>query len=141
MLGEMVRYCKEDLQLVVSIVSNGSKIQEGWMHTYASYIDMLTISIDSFDDSTNTQIGRAGRSDGKAQQTHLVRRVAELCAQFDVAFRINTVVCAYNKDEDMSAGIAELAPFRWKVFQVLALEGENLTADEAEKFRFYIGKC
>lgn len=125
MLGELVRFCKEELHLCVSIVSNGSKIQDGWMRQYAQFVNMLTVSIDSFDDATNTKIGRASRSTGQAQQTHLVSRVAELCMEYNVSFRINTVVCAYNKSEDMCDSIVELAPFRWKVFQVLALDGEN----------------
>jgi len=42
-----------------------------------------------------------------------------------ILFKINTVVTALNKKEDMSAFINELKPFRWKVFQVLGIEGEN----------------
>jgi radical S-adenosyl methionine domain-containing protein 2 len=47
-LGELVKYCKEDLQLNVSIVSNGSKITEGWFVRYGSYVDILAISCDRF---------------------------------------------------------------------------------------------
>ena len=37
-LGEMVRYCKETLQLPsVSIISNGSLIQENWFVKYGKY--------------------------------------------------------------------------------------------------------
>lgn len=36
-LGEMVRYCKEELQLPsVSIVSNGSMIKERWFKKYGT---------------------------------------------------------------------------------------------------------
>lgn len=41
---------------------------------------------------------------------------------------MNTVVTALNADEDMSPLINELRPMRWKVFQVLPLEGENCGA-------------
>lgn len=125
MLGDMVQFCKEELGLCVTVVSNGSKIKDEWMDKYAPYLDMLTVSIDSFDDETNKRIGRASRSSGTAQQTQLVKNIAELCHKHKVNFRINTVVCAYNKDEDMVDSILELGPYRWKVFQVLPLEGEN----------------
>ena len=40
-LGEMVRFCKETLQLPsVSIISNGSLIQESWFVKYGQYIYM-----------------------------------------------------------------------------------------------------
>lgn len=38
-LGEMVRYCKEELQLPsVSIVSNGSMIKERWFKKYGTLL-------------------------------------------------------------------------------------------------------
>jgi len=43
-----------------------------------------------------------------------------------VRFKLNTVVNALNWEEDMNDQIAALDPFRWKVFQVLLLEGENM---------------
>ncbi len=39
---------------------------------------------------------------------------------------MNSVICRYNYQEDMNAHIAALAPFRWKVFQVLLIDGENV---------------
>lgn len=37
-VGELVKYCKEDLQLPsVSIVSNGSLITEEWFQQYGRY--------------------------------------------------------------------------------------------------------
>ena len=38
---------------------------------------------------------------------------------------MNTVVCNYNKDENMVENIKKLNPDRWKVFQVLMVKGEN----------------
>ena len=45
---------------------------------------------------------------------------------------MNTVVNTYNWEEDMNENIAKLAPYRWKVFQCLLLEGENW-GENAEK--------
>lgn len=47
-LGELVRYCKEDLKLEsVSIVSNGSLIKEAWFAKYGHNLDILAVSCDS----------------------------------------------------------------------------------------------
>jgi len=44
---------------------------------------------------------------------------------FSHRFKINTVVNAFNWEEDMSDELEKLAPSRWKVFQVLVLKTEN----------------
>ena len=36
-VGELVRYCKQELRLSVSIVSNGSLIKEQWFMNYGKY--------------------------------------------------------------------------------------------------------
>lgn len=121
MLGKMVDYCKQELQLEsVSIVSNGSKITESWIKAHAANLDILAISCDSFNESTNIQIGRG---DG----THITQlyRVADWCREYGVMFKLNSVICKYNFDEDMNEHIARLQPYRWKCFQVLIVPGEN----------------
>lgn len=45
------------------------------------------------------------------------------CRKYNVKFKLNTVVNAYNWDEDMAAQVAALAAFRWKVFQCLIDKG------------------
>lgn len=58
--------------------------------------------------------------------------IRDWCREFGIKFKLNTVVCRFNFDEDMAARVADLAPFRWKAFQVLRVEGEN---DSAEALR------
>ncbi|KAK7017686.1 hypothetical protein R3P38DRAFT_3320437 [Favolaschia claudopus] len=80
-LAMLCRFCKEELGLEsVSIITNGTRVREGWMRVNARWIDVLGL---------------------------------------------NTVVCAHNWQEDMAAIVERLDPFRWKVFQVLLVEGEN----------------
>lgn len=135
-LGEMVRYCKEDLKLSVSVVSNGSLITENWFKKYGSYVDILAISCDSFNEETNRIIGRG---DGKRNHIEKLKELAKWCDQYYVLFKINTVVNTYNHEEDMVAEINELNPIRWKVFQCLLLEGENAGPDALRNAeRFYI---
>lgn len=125
-LGEMVRFCKQELQIEsVSIVSNGSMITDDWFRKYARYLDILAISCDSFEHETNLRTGRHERRQDPRPQRAVLETIERLCREHDVKFKINTVVTAFNVDEDMSMAIMELAPCRWKVFQVLPLEGEN----------------
>ena len=103
-MGEMVRYCKEDLDIdSVTIVSNGSKITESWMAEFGYYVDIMAISVDSFDPSINEKIGR--RSGTKSSHLDSLTRVKEWCTNYSVLFKVNTVVNKYNYMEDMRENI------------------------------------
>lgn len=134
-LGQLVYYCKEVLQLPsVTIVSNGSLVTEAWFRKYGQYLDILAISCDSFNEETNRAIGR-----GQGNKNHVEKlmKIRSWCHQYKVAFKINTVVNTYNTDEDMTEWMLKLNPIRWKVFQCLLLDGENVGADalrQAENF-------
>ena len=100
----MVRYCKEELDIEsVSIVSNGSKITESWMQEFGYYLDILAISVDSFDPDINTQIGR--RSGNKSSHLESLARVRSWCREYSVLFKLNTVVNKYNFQENMAEQI------------------------------------
>lgn len=120
-LGELVEFGKQELALEsVSIVSNGSLIKKSWLQQYGAHLDILAISCDSFNEDTNIKIGR-GSGDNVTQ----LFRIRGWCREYGIKFKLNTVVCRYNFDEDMAERVAELDPFRWKCFQVLMVEGEN----------------
>lgn len=120
-LGALVKFCKIDLRLEsVSIVSNGSKITKRWFEDYADYLDILAISVDSFDEATNIKIGR-----GRGRHLEKLSKISDWCAEYGIKFKLNTVVCVHNWQEDMNQAITCLAPFRWKVFQCLLVDSEN----------------
>ncbi|CAN8104684.1 unnamed protein product [Discula destructiva] len=120
-IGELCRYGKEELGLEsISIVSNGSKIRENWLVKFGKYLDILAISCDSFNEESNIKIGR-----GNGNNVAELRNIQKWCLKYGIMFKLNTVVCRYNFDEDMAAQVAELNPVRWKVFQVLKVQGEN----------------
>jgi radical S-adenosyl methionine domain-containing protein 2 len=127
LLGQMVRFCKsldiKEKPLAVSIVSNGSKITEKWLEEFGQFVDVLAISCDSFDEAINKKVGRT--AGGSANHSGKLWKVRDWCSTYGIKFKINTVVNAFNWEEDMNAQIAALAPTRWKVFQCLILEGEN----------------
>lgn len=133
-LGEMVDFCKVDLRLEsVSIVTNGSLVRESFLKRHGSNIDILAVSCDSFDEGTNIKIGR-GSGDNVSQ----LYRIGSWCKQYGIKFKINTVVCRLNHQENMNEHINALQPFRWKCFQVLLVVGENDSAQtlrDGRKFR------
>ncbi|KAF8162408.1 hypothetical protein K438DRAFT_1858551 [Mycena galopus ATCC 62051] len=125
-LAMLCRFCKEELGLEsVSIITNGTLVTEAWMRAHARWVDVLGVSCDSFDEETNVRIGR-----GTGENVAKLFRIRAWCQLLGVKFKLNTVVCTHNWREDMAATVEQLDPFRWKVFQVLLVEGEN---DESEK--------
>ncbi|KAF9475012.1 radical SAM enzyme [Pholiota conissans] len=134
-IGEVFRFCKEELHLEsCSVVNNGSKVTEKWLDTYGRYLDMMAISCDSFDAGTNVLIGRSDKARSKGNHISRVFEVAEWCRQRGIKVKINSVINIHNWLEDMNESITALAPSRWKVFQVLLLDGEN-TGDGSNSLR------
>jgi radical S-adenosyl methionine domain-containing protein 2 len=97
----------------MSIVSNGSKITEKFLRENAEFIDILAISCDSFNPETNIKIGR-GKTGQNVEQ---MLRISGWCREYGIKFKIKTVVCHLNWDEDMTLLIKQAQPFRWKAFQ------------------------
>lgn len=123
-LGELVKYCKQELEIEsVTIVSNGSLITLKWFELYGAYVDILAVSCDSFKEEINKLIGRHSKGKNHLQT---LKQVREWCLQYDVMFKINSVINIHNFDEDMTQQIEELNPVRWKVFQCLLIDGENV---------------
>ncbi|EPS39744.1 hypothetical protein H072_6453 [Dactylellina haptotyla CBS 200.50] len=133
-LGQLMKYCKEDLKLEsVSVVTNGSLVNDRFLKIYGDYLDIIAVSCDSFDEDTNVAIGR-----GKGKHLQAVKKVAKLCQKYNIKFKLNTVVNKYNWCEDMNEYIQELKPFRWKCFQYLLLPNENSGQDTIRDARRYL---
>ena len=54
-----------------------------------------------------------------------LHNVRKLCKEYNVLFKLNTVVNRHNVNDNMGLKVAELAPIRWKVFQCLSIYAEN----------------
>jgi len=125
-LGELVMESKRIGYDSVSIISNGSKVKRSWFEKYHKGLDILGVSCDTTNAMINYEHGRCIAGSNKPRdETIIIRKCAELAHEFGIMFKVNTVVTSLNKDEDMSQFINELNPMRWKVFQVLDVEGEN----------------
>jgi len=120
-LAMLVEFCKVDLALEsVSIISNGTLLTKKWLEKNGEFIDVLGISCDSFDEKINNAIGR-----GTDENVEQLFRIRDWCRELGIKFKLNTVVCSFNWQEDMAATIERLEPFRWKCFQVLEVQDEN----------------
>ena len=104
-LGEMVQYCKEELDIEsVTVVTNGSRVTEAWMAEYGYYLDIMAVSVDSFDKEVNDKIGRRSRKSGSSHLESL-SLVRDWCREYSVLFKVNTVVNKHNFLEDMKENI------------------------------------
>ena len=117
-LVELVQYIR-DKGVKVSLITNGSLMDEEWIKSYAGMYETIGFSVDSINDETNRKIGRCDRN-GKAIPAG---RIVELCGLIrkyapGCRIKINTVVSALNKDEVMSDFIDKIAADRWKILRM-----------------------
>ncbi|KAI0205651.1 hypothetical protein F4808DRAFT_409787 [Astrocystis sublimbata] len=120
-LAMLCQFCKEELGLEsVSIITNGTKVTKKWMEENGRFIDVLGVSCDSFNEETNIAIGR-----GTGNNVQQLFNIRDWCRELGIKFKLNTVICTHNWEEDMTEMIQQLDPFRWKAFRVLYVEGEN----------------
>ena len=117
----LIRKAKK-LGMTTSIVTNGTALTPEWVAGMQRHLDWVALSIDSASPGTHQALGRSTGDgpisrDGYLKMAGLVRRHMRL--------KINTVVTAQNCGEDMSDFVIRAAPERWKIMQVLHVEGQN----------------
>lgn len=105
--------------LVTGLVSNGANL-EALLHTQHADLDWVGLSLDSADNAVQTALGRT-----KTDHRGSILRLAALAQRYGVKVKLNSVITALNWQEDMRGFVAEMRPDRWKVFQVLEIQGEN----------------
>lgn len=125
------------LGLVTSLVTNGFRLDRV-LDKVAEDLDWVGFSVDSWSEATEQALGRG---DG----AHVSRCVAlaARCRALGVRVKLNTVLTALNVDEDLAPLIRAMRPERWKVFQVLPVDGQNdgrvepllIDASALERFR------
>ncbi|MBV6501369.1 MAG: 7-carboxy-7-deazaguanine synthase [Prosthecobacter sp.] len=122
-LPELVAHAKS-LGLVTMVVTNGSRCTPDYLRRLAPVLDWLTVSIDSLDEPTNRAMGRHD-SKGQPLSADAYARILAEAALLGLRTKINTVVNRLNHCEDISTFIADSGIARWKVLQVMPVEGQN----------------
>ena len=135
-IGELLVEAKNQ-ELLTKIVSNGTGFTESFLNKYSSYIDQVSLSIDS---SINEICRRLGRGIGFHVDNIIL--TSKLLKKYKISLQINTTVTRLTINEDMHSLLDELNPFRWKVFQVLPVKGQNdgiekllISNSEFQKFK------
>ena len=122
-LSDLISTAKQ-AGLTTMIVSNGSKLSDGFLQANQEHLDWIAISIDSINSETNVATGRAisGKTPLQLEYyTSLIDRVKK----HGYGLKINTVVSSKNCNENMSDIIRYAKPKRWKLLQVLPMRGQN----------------
>lgn len=121
-LPDIIEFCKQ-LGLVTSLVTNGSLLDERIIVRLAGSLDICAVSVDSGRVETNDVIGRCGK--GFRPDAQFYRGLAQRIRDAGIRFKVNTVVNRLNLSEDLGELVASLMPFRWKLFQVKEVIGQN----------------
>ena len=117
-LSSLIR-TSHDLGLVNAIVTNGARLSR-LLDEVSELIDWVGLSVDSADEAIQAALGR-GDGNHVANSTEHFRRLHEQ----GIRVKLNTVVTSLNWREDMADLVRRARPERWKVFQVLPIEGQN----------------
>jgi len=131
----------KDVGLTTCIVSNASGLTENFLDKWGHLIDWVGLSIDASSDQIHAEIGRGMRGDLARSRSHhleLATDAWDRCRSRGIRMKLNTVVCKPNLDDDMMELVLKLRPERWKIFEVLPVDGQNdgdvddLLLDEGE---------
>lgn len=112
--------------MTVSLVTNASLLSDRKIHELRPHVDWIGVSIDSCGEETEAELGR-----GKGNHVANAKRACASIVNAGLKLKVNTVVTRLNFSEDMRPLIAQLHPLRWKVFQMLVVEGQNDSYSEA----------
>lgn len=124
--------------MTTSIITNGSLLTEDWLIEMKPYLDWIGLSIDSLSIANNIRSGRFISLADAIDYEELV----SLINKHDFKLKINTVIHAFNWFETLLPFIKQAKPSRWKVFDVLKVEGQNedqyqyIKADESQRDHF-----
>lgn len=126
-LVELVQYIR-DKGVKVSLITNGSLMDEEWVKNCAGMFETIGFSVDSINDETNRKIGRCDRN----EKTIPAGRIVELCRLIrkyapGCRIKINTVVSALNKNEMMFDFIDEIATDRWKILRMKPFQYDSFS--------------
>lgn len=110
--------------LTTMIVTNGSKLSLDFLKRNKPFLDWIAISIDSLSEATNLDIGRAVCGKRVLTEKDYLSTIEQI-KQYGYRLKINTVVNQKNYLEDMNSFLLKASPERWKVLQVLPIQGQN----------------
>ena len=141
-LSDLIGRAKEH-ELTTAIVTNGTKITPDWLDSQNRTLDWIALSVDTVDPEKLTRLGRVTHSGPISEDEYL--RIAESINERGIRFKINTVVTSETWEEDFTEFITQARPERWKILQVLPVQGQNDSqilrdAITKEQFAAYVAR-
>ncbi len=138
-LEEMVDLLRS-YDFTVSIVSNGSRIDDAFLRKYLGRISWLGLSIDSPDESDEIRIGR--HCSGIEHIAH-VRDIARKASDMGYNVKLNITVTQDSWSKDFRPLIEDIRPRRIKAFRAITIRNANdnsgdnwsITSEQFESFR------
>lgn len=109
-----------DLGMTTVLITNGSKLNQEYLDKMKGKLDWIGLSIDSGKEDINRELGR-----GDGELVKRIIQLSQLIRENKITIKLNTVVTSLIWEEDMNWLIKKIKPRRWKVFQMLPIEGEN----------------
>lgn len=141
-LPDLIGRAKEH-ELTTAIVTNGTKITPDWLDSQNRTLDWIALSVDTVDPEKLTRLGRVTHSGPISEDEYL--QIAESIKERGIRFKVNTVVTSENWEEDFTEFITQARPERWKILQVLPVQGQNDSqilrdAITKEQFAAYVAR-
>ena len=141
-LERIVSYIKDEKQKVISIVTNGFFLDTDKHASILHKVDMLGVSIDSFNTPTNALIGRH-QGNNQLNLDNLKVIFQHLKERTNCEIKINTVVNRLNCKEHIVANAHPLVKFvdKWKFFRCQPFDNgkhnnSNICISDAEFNQF-----
>jgi len=115
-----------EMGFISSIITNGSKLNTQWLNCNGNNIDLIGISCDSALESLEKRVGR-GNGKHVASVINVFKEIHKYNATHNnrIFTKLNTVVTQLNVHENMGALLQFLRPDRWKILQILKINGQN----------------
>lgn len=132
--GETFLYKKDILNVIqeakergvrLSVVTNGSKLDDELLQVIAKNVDTIGFSIDSVNEQTNLSIGRKEKDQAMNIDNLKVNISTLRSLNPDIKVKINTVVSKLDYKEFMGDFIDHIKPNKWKVFQMLPMSKKS----------------
>ncbi len=121
-LPELVAHAKS-LGLTTMLISNGTRLTDEYLDLLKGSMDWIGLSIDSLFLERNIQSGRCAPRFIPDENNY--KALVERIHTKGFRLKVNTVVTQINKAEIMAPFINWAVPERWKIMQVLPVEGQN----------------
>jgi len=119
-----IELCKlaKNLGFIVSVVTNGSKINHQMIQKMKGIVDWIGLSVDSPDNEVEKAVGRQC-----ADVNHIenIIKVANLAHENGIKVKLNITVIKQSWNQNFSDLIHRVNPERVKAFKVHKIEGEN----------------